>query len=73
MCSSQLKEGCQSGRSCGTRNAVSVTGPRVRIPGPPPYKNASIDTMLAFLFCTRSRQKVFVARFSGGFFVFFRL
>ena len=29
-------ESCQSGRSCSTRNAVSLTGPRVRIPDSPP-------------------------------------
>lgn len=32
-------ESCQSGRSCGTRNAVSLAGPRVRIPDSPPSKN----------------------------------
>ena len=31
-----IMESCQSGRSCSTRNAVSLTGPRVRIPDSPP-------------------------------------
>ena len=35
-------ESCQSGRSCGTRNAVSFTGPRVRIPDSPPSSSQAM-------------------------------
>lgn len=47
--SSHFMESCQSGRSCSTRNAVSLTGPRVRIPDSPPNKPV-IMRIAGFLF-----------------------
>lgn len=43
---------------------VSRVGRRVQIPNSPPHKDVGIDTILAFLFCTRWSSEALVSRAS---------